>query len=325
MKYIRYSIVFILSSLSILLASKKDAFANIDYYTAAGGTSEGSIMGSNGIPKGISGGFDKQGKQQISTGTISNQVGAAGATADTTGNSLSAYAEANSPCSKSNCSVTIANGGAYINDTLIFKNLPTTTTLITLDLAINWILSGSESKGNSAGIYALLSATPYGDAYNEAYTSFSFNKAGSSSKILSIEVAMVQDPYSNQVPYLNFFAQVDALTSSIPGNSAGDSASVDPSITVLVPSGVTFTSASGANYMGGSPTIAAIPEPPTGVLILAGLLCLAFMSRRDLRMTETFARSTANQVPDGVKHTLDYRFPRMILSAAFWASSTSFP
>jgi PEP-CTERM motif len=59
--------------------------------------------------------------------------------------------------------------------------------------------------------------------------------------------------------------------------SDGARAYVDDPLTVTLPSGVTFTSASGDTYMAG--TVTAVPEPSAWLLMGSGLICMAWLRR----------------------------------------------
>lgn len=244
---------------------QEKAFANIGFYTEASGAAQG-VMEVNGKFKGVYNSFDQQGKRETSTGTVANQAGSAGATADIPGNTLSVYSSANSPCSNWHCSGT-GDATALIEDSLIFKNLPTFYNVITVDLTLNWLVRGS----SGAAVDANLSGNPDGGGYT-SNANFFENKAGSGSKVLSIQVGILQPD-----PVLNILADIAAVASVNYLNTAGDSSSIDPSIAVLVPPGVTFTSASGGTYSG--LPLAAAPEPSTGALFGIGILSLALMAR----------------------------------------------
>lgn len=165
---------------------------------------------------------------------------------------------------------------AVMYDTLTFHNVSPSGDNISIDLNVNYSIPQYNAK---SGIYGTGSAQLLeGLIPNPSSGGIIATLSGQGSETLSMNV-FVDSTFTT----IAYTADIGGSAGADKGSTAGF---IDPSITVLVPPGVTFTSASGATY-GGTP-LAATPEPPAGLLLGSGLLCLAIMTRKNFRIRSTF-------------------------------------
>lgn len=160
------------------------------------------------------------------------------------------------------------NASAEMFDTLTFHNLsPLISDKVTIDLNFNYSMSAGKNASVSGGIG--LCGSNISICKQDSFGGKS-NSSVSGTGILSFSTSV-----NEFNPTVQYIAQI--FGGGVSGWST-DSGFIDPSITVIAPAGVTFTSASGATYSGTS--LAATPEPSTLALFGTGIVLMGLMAAR---------------------------------------------
>ncbi len=267
----------VLIFVSMMILSQKEAFATpmfgTSYYVKA--TSDNAYPTPYSIQT-FSGGTLTDGITSV-TGNANATRANTTATADLINNSLNLSFYGNSlPVYYPQFNITdyLTSGNiasAEMFDTLTFHNLSLLKSdTVTIDLNFNY----SMSAGKNASASGNVSLENPNCGFNCGSKQDSFggksNSSVSGTGILSFNTS-VNELY----PTVQYVAQISG--GGVSGWST-DSGFIDPSITVIAPAGVTFTSASGATYSG--TPLAATPEPSTLALFGSGVVLMGLMAAR---------------------------------------------
>lgn len=160
------------------------------------------------------------------------------------------------------------NASAEMFDTLTFHNLsPLNSDTVTIDLNFNYSMS--------AGKYASASGDVSLCGSNTSICKQDLFGGKSNSSVSGTGILSFNTSVNELYPTVQYIAQISG--GGVSGWST-DSGFIDPSITVIAPAGVTFTSASGATYSG--TPLAATPEPSTLALFGSGVVLMGLMAAR---------------------------------------------
>lgn len=161
-----------------------------------------------------------------------------------------------------------ASAQAYLFDTLTFHNLPSDYHLmekITIDLNFNYGVQQSNSLDYSSVGASILPGYRGTFSCPACTDQFFANSGIGSGKIFMTTYVNILSPT------VDFTAEIGGIANTASTQTKSISSTyLDPSITVLAPPGITFTSASGATYSG--TPLAAVPEPSTWLLFGIGLM-----------------------------------------------------
>lgn len=264
------------------ILSRKEAFATpmfgtyYDIQASSNPVSYQISIGGTSTPDGIA----------SLTGNASATRAYTTATADLINNSLNLSFYGNSVYDPSAADYLTSGNNAFAEmfDTLTFHNLsPLNSDNVTIGLNFNYSLSAGKNALSNGGVsfclgeisyYGFTSSICKHDSYGGGKSNFSVSGTGIFSLTTSVNESSPTIQYEASI-----FGGGDSGWST-------DSGFIDPSITVIAPAGVTFTSASGATYSG--TPLAATPEPSTLALFGTGIVLMGLMAARkkkDLRNT----------------------------------------